>query len=226
MLEIDVWHSELNTDNAQSSQDWRVLDSHEKIQAEKFSNLLLQQRYVAAHGRLRDILAQYLPQSPANIHIKKAALGKPYLADYPELAFNLSHTGNSMAVAVAKNCQIGIDIEQCKHRTSLAALVHKCFSDEEATHWQQLPEAEQQRAFYQFWTRKEAFVKATGLGITVGLHDCVINPDNPRTFLAVPKVCGAAHTWHNRDIDLGQGMCAALVANKSITTVNLRNESP
>jgi 4'-phosphopantetheinyl transferase len=220
-MNIDFWYSH-RLDNAPTSHHWGVLDSHEKTQAEKFKNPLLTQRYIAAHGFLRDTLAPYLNVSPDRIRLQKTASGKPYLVDYPELAFNLSHTGNHTAVAVAKNCQLGVDIEQCKHRAGLADLVNKCFSVEEAGYWQQLPEAEQLRQFYQFWTRKEAFVKATGLGIALGLRDCVLNPDNPQTFLAVPAGCGAAHSWQCRDIAVGEGICAALVADKAIAEVSVR----
>lgn len=221
-MNIDFWYSH-RLDNDPTLHHWSVLDSHEKTQAEKCKNPLLAQRYIAAHGFLRAILAQYLSESPENIRIQKTVQGKPYLVDYPELAFNLSHTGNHTAVAVAKNCQLGVDIEYCKHRASLAALVNKCFSVEEAAYWQQLPKAEQIREFYQFWTRKEAFVKAAGFGITLGLRECVINPENTHTFLAVPAVCGEAHTWQCRDIFLGEGICAALVADKAIADVSVRN---
>jgi 4'-phosphopantetheinyl transferase len=219
LLTIDVWHDSLTTDYAQYLQDWRVLDSHEKMRAEKFKTPQLQQRYVAAHGRLRHTLAQYLSVSPESIRIENAAQGKPHLVDYPELAFNLSHTGDSLLIAVAKNCQLGVDIEQCKPRDNLAAFVQKCFSVEEATYWHQLPEAEQNCQFYQFWTRKEAFVKATGLGIALGLKHCVLNPENPQTFLSVPAECDAARIWHCHDLTVGEGICAALVADKAIVSV-------
>jgi 4'-phosphopantetheinyl transferase len=221
-IEIDFWYSSLETTPEQYQLDWQILDDEEKIRAAKFKNAVLQQRYVSAHGQLRLILAQYLEVSPASLLFLKTARGKPYLADYSELAFNLSHTSDDMAVAVAKNCQIGVDIEQCKQRLNLADLVHRCFAEPESAYWHQLPKDLQQKAFYQFWTRKEAFVKATGLGITVGLHDCVINPDQPHSFLSVPAQCGAADAWHCRDITLGQNLCAAVVVNKAIVSVNIR----
>ncbi len=224
-IEIDFWHNSLNTTDAQYQQDWQILDDTEKSRAVKFTNSLLKQRYLSAHGQLRRILAQYLQTSPASLRILITAQGKPYLADYPELAFNLSHTVDDMAVAVAKDCQVGVDIEQCKQRMNLADLVHRCFGEPEAAYWHQLPEDQQQRAFYQFWTRKEAFVKATGLGISVGLRDCVLNPVQPNRFLAVPAECGVADTWHCRDIDLGQNLCAALVANKAIAAVNISSNN-
>lgn len=219
---IDVWHESLITDHAQHLQYWRVLDNAEQLRAEKFKTAHLQQRYVAAHGFLRHILAHYLHTSPDSILIETGTHGKPYLLDYPQLAFNLSHTGDVLMVAVAENCQLGVDIEQCKPRPIVADLVHRCFGKEEIAYWQSLPEAQQLGAFYQFWTRKEAFVKATGFGIALGMKDCVLNPDNPQTFLAVPAVCGAATEWHSRDIALAEGMCAALVADKAIAAVKIR----
>ena len=221
-IEIDFWHSSLETTPEKYQQAWQILDDEEKSRAAKFSNALLQQRYVSAHGQLRRILAQYLEVSPASLLFLKTARGKPYLADYPGLAFNLSHTSEDMAVAVAKNCQIGVDIEQSKQRLNLADLVKRCFAEPEAVYWHQLPEDKQQQAFYQFWTRKEAFVKATGLGITVGLHDCIINPHQPQSFLSVPAQCGAASAWHCRDIFVGQNLCAAVVANKAIANIKHR----
>jgi 4'-phosphopantetheinyl transferase len=217
-MNIDVWYSQ-HLDNALYAQHWRVLDNAEKMRAEKFKTPLLQQRYVAAHGFLRHILAHYLSVSADSIRIDTSTHGKPYLPDYPELAFNLSHTGDALMVAVAELCQLGVDIEQCKPRPMLADLANRCFGSEELTYWQQLPEAEQLRAFYQFWTRKEAFVKATGFGIALGMKDCVLNPDKPQTFLAVPAACGVASDWHSRDIAVEEGMCAALVADKAIAKV-------
>jgi 4'-phosphopantetheinyl transferase len=221
-IEIDFWYNVLNTTPEQYQQDWQILDDEEKRRATKFSNSLLRERFVTAHGRLRTILAHYLQVSPASLHFLSTAKGKPFLVDYPHLAFNLSHSDDDMAVAVAKDCQLGVDIEQCKQRSSLMDLVDRCFAESEATYWLKLPEHQQTQAFYQFWTRKEAFVKATGVGITVGLMDCVLDPHQPQTFLSVPAQCGSADVWHCRDIDLGQNLCTALVADKAIARVNIR----
>ena len=84
-----------------------------------------------------------------------------------------------------------------------------------------LPEHQKIPEFYRFWTRKEAFVKATGHGIALGLNHCVINPENPTEFLRVPENCGQASAWHVLDIDLGAGVCSALVADKEIAEVRL-----
>ncbi|MBK8816964.1 MAG: 4'-phosphopantetheinyl transferase superfamily protein [Methylococcaceae bacterium] len=117
------------------------------------------------------------------------------------MEFNLSHTGNKIAIAVGYRCQLGIDIELCKTRSSLSALVEKCFDKVEKNYWQQLPETLKAQEFYRFWTRKEAFVKATGRGIALGLKICVINPNQPNTFLRIPAKFGLPSEWRIHDIN-------------------------
>lgn len=218
---VEIWHGDIAAEHAHYQDYWRVLDAVEQAHAGKFNNDVLRKRYVAVRGRLRHVLAETLNQPPDKISIKKAEHGKPYLADTPELAFNLSHSAGTMVIAVGWNCRLGIDIENYKPRSSLAALADKCFAEEEIAYWNRLSEAEKTAGFYRFWTRKEAFVKATGRGIALGLNHCVINPENQTEFLRVPAGCGQASSWHLRDIALGPGACSALVTDKAIAEVKL-----
>ena len=218
---VEIWHGKVTAEDRHYQAYWRVLDEVEQIQARKFKNALLHIRYVEVHGRLRNLLAKTLNQPPEKIRIKKAEHGKPYLADYPELAFNLSHSADRLMIAVGWNCQLGVDMEICKQRINLSGLVDRCFAEEEAAYWTKQPETQKIQTFYRFWTRKEAFVKATGHGIYLGLNHCVINPENPTEFLRVPDNCGKASDWHVLDIDLGQDICGALVADKEFTGIRL-----
>ena len=218
---IQIWYGNIALDEAYYQNYWDVLDATEQAYAENIKNDLLRKRYVEVHGRLRNVLAQALNEPGKKISIKKAEHGKPYLADSPELAFNLSHSANSMVIAVGWNCQIGVDIENCKPRTSLAELVYKYFAEEETAYWNKLPEAQKMTAFYRFWTRKEAFVKATGRGIALGLSQCVINPESPSEFLRVPANCGQASEWHVQDLVLEPELCSALVTDKNAVAVRL-----
>lgn len=218
---VELWHGKVSAEDAHYQAYWRVLDETEQTHAGKIKNTLLHKRYVEVHGRLRNLLAKTLNQSPEKISIKKAEHGKPYLADYPELAFNLSHTADRLMIAVGRDCQLGVDIEICKPRINVSGLVNKCFAEEEVAYWTQLPETKKNQAFYRFWTRKEAFVKATGHGIALGLNQCVINPEKPTEFLRVPDLCGKASAWHVLDIELGEGVCSALVADKKFSVIRL-----
>jgi 4'-phosphopantetheinyl transferase len=219
--EVELWHGKIAAGDASYQAYWRVLDEAEQTQAQKLKNVLLHKRYVESHGRLRNRLGQTLNQSPEKINIKKTEHGKPYLADYPELAFNLSHTADWLIIAIGWNCQLGVDMEICKPRLNLSGLVNKCFAEEEIACWSQLPETLKNTTFYRYWTRKEAFVKATGHGITLGLDQCVINPERPSEFLRVPDRCGKASAWHVLDIDLGEGVCSAVVADKKFSALRL-----
>jgi 4'-phosphopantetheinyl transferase len=219
--EVEIWHGQVTAEDAHYQSYWRVLDEADQTQAHKFKNALLHKRYVESHGRLRNLLAKTLNQPPEKIRISKAEHGKPYLADYPELAFNLSHTADRLIIATGWNCRLGVDIEIDKQRINLSELVDKCFAEEEAGYWIQLPETQKNREFYRIWTRKEAFVKATGHGIALGLNQCVINPDNPTEFLRVPDNCGKASAWHVQDIDVGGGIFSALVADKKLSHIKL-----
>lgn len=220
---VEVWHGVVTADEGLYDAFWAVLGDDERRQANKFSKTLLHKRYVEVHGRVRHLLAQMVKQAPENILINKTKQGKPYLADYPEFAFNLSHTGDQLLVAVARNCRVGIDIEQCKSRVNLIGLVNKCFSEAEITYWKQLPDNEKNQAFYRFWTRKEAFVKATGHGIVLGLDQCVINPENPVEFTSIPIQCGKASIWSIHDLELGEGLCGAIVADKKLDDITLKH---
>lgn len=220
---IQIWHGNIDIKDAYYQNYWRVLDAAEQAHAEKIKNDLLRKRYVEVHGRLRNVLSETLNEPPEKINIKKAEYGKPYLADRPDLAFSLSHSASAMVIALGRNCRLGVDLEICKLRTGLSALVDKCFSKEEIEYWNKLSETQKTVEFYRFWTRKEAFVKAIGRGIALGLNQCVINPENPVEFLRVPAGCGQALLWHALDVDLGQGVCSAVVVDKDIGKVKLMN---
>jgi 4'-phosphopantetheinyl transferase len=209
---IKLWQGDIAGAEIDYPYYWRILDATEQHHATGFKNGQLRGRYVEIHARLRIVLGNTINAAPEQLRIHKAEYGKPYLLDYPDLAFNLSHTANKMVIAIASHCALGVDIEQCKPRKNLAALVDKCFAEEEKAYWQQLPQSQQTHTFYQFWTRKEAFVKATGRGIALGLNECVINPENPTELLKIPSTYGNASEWLIQEIDMGEAICGAVVS--------------
>lgn len=221
---ITVYYGQTHTQNNDYHHNWNNLDADDRHHAQQISNPALQRRYIAVHGQLRAILSEQLGQPADTLNIHKTPHGKPYLADHPELAFNLSHTANNFVIALGSNCQLGIDLEIEKPRHNLEGLVHKCFGEEEASYWEQLPDEKKLAEFYRFWTAKEAFVKATGLGISLGLQRCVINPQQPNSFLSIPNECGDASTWHLTEINLskldGQILYCSLCSDQAIAQPN------
>jgi 4'-phosphopantetheinyl transferase len=222
-LSIQLWHCNIAADDQGFQRCLLLLDAAEQAQALAIKNESRRHRYVIAQGHLRSLLSKTVKQPPEALRIAKTEHGKPYLVDFPEVAFNLSHSADAMVIAIGQNCRLGIDMEICKSRTNFPALVDKCFAEVEASWWHALPEIEKSLEFYRFWTRKEAFVKAIGRGISLGLNRCVINPENPETWLSVPENCGQASAWHVRDIDLGRDVCCALVTDKAIANIALKS---
>jgi 4'-phosphopantetheinyl transferase len=172
---------------------------------------------------LRALLSRYLYQSPEKIKFAKTGHGKPYLPEHPELVFNLSHTENFMVIAVAINCHLGIDIEYYQHKDSLGSIINRYFASEEINYWNKQPEEFKTLEFYRLWTRKEAFLKATGLGIAHGLSSSIINPEKPDSMLSVPDGCGQITDWQLMAVDLGESIACSLAVDKTVSRVNLHS---
>ncbi len=155
---------------------------------------------------LRQILARYTLQNTDELVIECGEFGKPYLRDFPEWQFNVSHSNEKLLIAVSHKNPVGIDIEQLKFRKSLSSLIKKCFALSEQNYWFDLPENEKIPVFYNFWTRKEAVVKGIGRGIALGLHHCEINVNQPNQFLNLP----VNEKWQTQQIDISPDYCAAI----------------
>ena len=213
--EIKVYYTSSVLSFASRLSDYQaVLDKDELATAARFKFPALRQRYIISHGILRQFLAEFVNEPAANIRIKRTEFGKPFLPDYSELSFNISHSGDILAIAISSLCQLGVDVECDKSRNTWDGLVKKCFAPEEAAYWYNLDNAERSRAFYQFWVKKEAFVKAVGKGITLGLNKCVINPDKPGSFLRVPESGGLASRWQIYSLELAENQFGAVVCDK------------
>lgn len=219
---IEVWHGVLQDALVLNRNYWSILSDSERANAEQRRSPEMQNRYAAIHAQKRLILARYLNCSPESVAIAIAKHGKPYLPDHRDWTFNLSHSGDHYAIAVARNCRLGLDIESPRSRTNLSGLVGKCFAPHEIAYWRALPEHEHIAAFYRFWTRKEAFVKATGRGIALGLDRCVTDPDDPVRMLSVPDDFGPASAWRLFGIELDDGVCGAVAADRDFKTLQLR----
>lgn len=198
-----------------------LLDKDELAIAERFKFSKLRERYIINHGILRQLLAERVNESAKNLRIDKAEFGKPFLPDYPELSFNMSHSGNLLTIAISSQCQLGMDVECYKERNTWEGMVKKCFAPEEADFWYDLDSAERGRVFYQFWVKKEAFVKAVGKGITLGLDQCVVNPDDLTSFLRVPEPGDSADKWQIYSLNLSENEFGAVVSDKKNAAVQL-----
>ena len=212
---VEIWHGDILTEEPPEQMFWALLSKEEKHSANNFTRQELKHKYIKTRGILRTILGNYLNSEPQNIIIKIAEHGKPFLADI-DLYFNLSHTANMFAVAISNTGEIGIDLEIARARQNLPAIVKKCFSETEGLYWNALPDELKISMFFRFWVRKEAFVKAVGRGIALGLEHCEVDPLYQDRFLNIPGNYGLASDWKIIDIPFDdQSFCAVVMKNRN-----------
>lgn len=180
--------------------------------------------FVAGRATLRAILSRYVGGAPATLQVAAGDHGKPFLVGGDDLRFNLSHTGSVALYAVARGREVGIDVERLDRRVPCLRLARRFFSPEENDQLRSLPEALRRPAFFAGWVRKEALVKAWGLGLSAPLDrfDVCLLPDWPPQLLEVRGRPGEADRWSLLDVDAGEGHAAALAVEGQAGHVTVR----
>jgi 4'-phosphopantetheinyl transferase len=126
-------------------------------------------RRVLGRAALRTVLAAYLERAPQELAFRHGAFGKPRLAEPVGLHFNLSRSGDRCLIAVARGGRVGVDVERLRSLRDLDAIAARAFAASELASIQELDERRKLHAFWACWTRKEAFVKAIGGGLSMPL---------------------------------------------------------
>jgi len=138
--------------------------------SERFRFPVLQRRFAAGRGALRAILAGYLSMEPERLKFGYSAYGKPLLQNSPaNIQFNLSHSGGLMVAAVCRDWPIGVDIEKHDPRFHAMEIAERFFCEHEKAEIARQDGEARLEAFFQLWTAKEAFLKATSLGLALEL---------------------------------------------------------
>lgn len=168
---VHVWQACLNINVSQIENLSKTLTLDERIRANRYMFAEDRQRFIAARGILRCLLARYLGTSPREIVFKYGPAGKPEIANpTTSLQFNLSHSGSTALYALSWDCTLGIDIEVSRQHFSLESLANLIFSVQEQSELKTYPVEQRIDAFLRGWTRKEAFFKATGDGLSFPLQ--------------------------------------------------------
>lgn len=166
--EIHIWRLELNCcfDKAMAN---RFLTAEELQRGYRLINEQHRRRFLSAHIGLRRILSFYLAISPQEIEIYQDVNGKPFIIHPINLQFNMSHSGDIAIYAITQVQQVGVDIERIKSSIDYPAVAERFFTPAEYQFLLTLPAAEQLSGFYKIWVRKEAYIKASGLGLRQSL---------------------------------------------------------
>jgi 4'-phosphopantetheinyl transferase len=218
--EVHAWRIELDRGAEAVERLSATLSPDERARADRFRFARDRDRFIVGRGSLRAILGQYAGREPSAIAFRYGGWGKPELDGAPDeagLQFNLSHTGGLALLAVARGRRLGIDVEAVRPMADAAPIAARFFSPAECAVFQRLPEPEQLAAFFRCWTRKEAYMKATGAGMSMPLDqfDVTLAPGDPPALLRVEGRPDEPSRWSYRDLDPGPGYLAALAVEGS-----------
>ncbi len=213
---IDVWRIVLDQPGSLRAGLQDLLSADERERAGRFVFAKDRERFVVARAALRDILSRYLQVAASDIRFEYSEFGKPGLARRHQsmLQFNLSHSNGVALLALSLHRRLGIDVEFIRPVHDFDQIARRFFSANESAALFRLPAAQQPRAFFTCWTRKEAYIKAIGEGLSHPLEhfDVSLMPDQPAALLATRPDPAEAARWSLHGLAAGTGYVAALAA--------------
>lgn len=186
--EIHLWWSDTTEFESLISEKLHWLSAAELERAQRFHFLKDRQLFLASRLILRKILGNYLSQNPASIEFEVNPFGKPFLrtvADEPPLYFNISHSKNVLVIAVSRSFDVGIDVEFIDESRSIQSIAQAHFASHEFSDFSAASLAEQVDLFFQYWTGKEALLKACGKGLSIELQSFALHWDSKNMVASV-----------------------------------------
>ena len=215
---VDIWRGPLDPPSASLDQFWEVLSSDEQTRAKRFKFVEHQNRFIAARGMLRHILGTYVHAFPHMLSFELGPHGKPFLSpaiNSLQLSFNVTHSHTLALYGVARNRDIGIDVEHERPEIDYTGMVSRIFSKEEAPLFWSLPKTQHQTTFFSCWTQKEAYLKARGEGLIFPLNQVSVrvSPEQPLGVFHIQGAPEETSRWTFRELFPQQGYAGAIVAS-------------
>lgn len=213
--EVHVWRAMLDQSMPRIQLLEQTLTTDEQIRANLFRFPNDRSNYVVARGLLRTLLGQYLNREPHTLRFNYGHNGKPSLAGKVGdkiLSFNVTHTYGMVMYAFTWGRNIGIDLEQILEDMVWWDIAESFFSPKEVCVLRTIPKGKQHEAFFACWTRKEAYVKAKGLGLSMALSqfDVSVTFEKQVALLESREVNEEISSWTLYDLSPGPGYVAAL----------------
>jgi 4'-phosphopantetheinyl transferase len=213
---VHVWFAEADH-FARAALGWiEILDDQEREQAARFYFVRDRMRFIIRRGILRTLIGDYLRLPPKAIQYVRGKFGKPALSPelrVVDLRFNSSHSAGSVLYAFAIGRELGVDIERIRQDLDTVGIAQRFFSNYEQNMLNAMPEDQRPLAFFNCWTRKEAYIKAHGAGLSLPLDqfDVSLAPGEPATLLATRPDAAEAGHWELLSLKPAPGFIAALV---------------
>jgi 4'-phosphopantetheinyl transferase len=213
--EVHVWRVSLNVTASYQQRLKSILSVDENYRAKTYRFLVDRNHFIVARGVLRIILGCYLNMKPNKLKFSYNPYEKPFLIDQPdghELHFNVSHSHGFGLCAVTQGRELGVDLEKIRPDFINEQIPEHFFSLQEVAKLRALPISLQEKAFFRCWTRKEAYLKAKGGGLSLKLNQFEVSfaPGEPAAILNIFDNPKEKDRWSLIDIDPGPGYTGAL----------------
>jgi 4'-phosphopantetheinyl transferase len=228
--DVHVWRAFLDLNVLQKESLVRNLSTDEVAKANRFHFERDRERFIVARGILRHILGCYLGEKPAELRFEYTPYGKPFFAveaGYDSLSFNLSHSGEFALYAITRNRDVGIDIELVRDDIDIELIARRFFSQCELNSLEKISKEMQTVRFFQYWTRKEAFLKAMGKGVSFPMDHCDVSLMTGKTLSLIRLLDEKPETscWYGMDLFPGRGYIAAIMAEGNDWDLSCREYS-
>lgn len=212
---IHIWSLRLDPPEARVEELGRWLSEDEWTRANRFRFDRHRRQYVVGRGALRALLAAYLGTRPDLVRFRYGPRGKPFLAEPSaagDLQFNLSNSDEMALVGFVRGVELGVDIEYMKPMTDLEQIAERFFSLSEREVLRALRQEMKPEAFFNCWTRKEAYLKAVGEGLAAPLDsfDVTLAPGEPPRMLTLEGDAARAARWRFRHFRPAEQFIGAL----------------
>ena len=213
-FEIHVWQWNHDAAFAHGGDLYAVLSDDERARAARFLVEEPRREFVATRATVRQVLGNYLNVAAKSLQFKYADRGKPSLANANNDAFqfNISHSGDISVLAIVRSREIGIDIEQIRPDVEASALAERFFSPDERNRLLKLHGEHLAHGFFRLWTRKEAYIKARGDGLSLALDsfDVSLEAGEQSALLHTRPDALQAKKWTVSDLHMPRGYEGAL----------------
>jgi 4'-phosphopantetheinyl transferase len=223
--EVHVWRVRLGQPSSTVRAFSNILTLDEKERASAYSVEKDRDHFVVARGALRNILSLYLHVLPTRILLCSNDYGKPSVSGQTgdrRLRFNLSHSHGVALLALTRSGEIGVDVEFIREEFAGLAIAESLFSPIEVSRLKALPPDIQVSAFFKCWTRKEAYIKARGEGLSHPLNEFVVSfiPGEPAALVSTARNPGEASQWSLLDVHPDPNYVGAIAVNCKAPTLH------
>jgi 4'-phosphopantetheinyl transferase len=213
--DVHVWRAALEEPTQSIDRFFSTLSADERLRASRFHFQIDREYFIATHGILRSILGLYLNLAPESLSFSYSSHGKPALSFEPgarAIRFNISHSHGVALFAITRGREVGIDLEFLRRDLETEQIAKRFFSRHENSTLGALPAVVRKQAFFLCWTRKEAYIKARGEGLSLPLDqfDVSLLPGEPAALLSTRPDPDEAHRWSLRELTPDADYAAAI----------------